>query len=236
MDINNLPKHIAIIPDGNRRWAKERNIPSFLGHKNGVDNAKRLAKKTRELGIRYFTGWMFSTENWLARSKEEMDGLFILVHSVVDDFKKQFMKDGTRFIHLGRKDRLPKDIIQSIKELEDMSKGNKEFTVAIAMDYGGRDEIIRATQAVISENLEITPGNIKAHLDTKDMPDPDLIIRTGFEKRLSGFMLWQSEYSEFYFPDCYFPDFTPDKLEQAIEHFSKVDRRFGGNTLKEGIS
>ncbi len=235
MDTGNLPKHIAIIPDGNRRWAKERDVPSFFGHKSGVDNAKKLVKKTREMGIGYFTGWMFSTENWLARSKEEMDGLFSLVHSVVDDFKKQFMEDGTRFIHLGRKDRLPKDIIQSIKELEDASKDNKEFTVAIAMDYGGRDEITRATKAVISKGLEVTPENIKAHLDTRDMPDPDLIIRTGFEKRLSGFMLWQSEYSELYFPDCYFPDFVPDKLEKAVEHFSKVDRRFGGNSAKEGI-
>lgn len=234
-DIINIPKHIAIIPDGNRRWAKDKHMPSFFGHSNGVDNAKKLIKKTRELGIKYFTGWMFSTENWRARSKEEMDGLFSLVRGVTNEFKKQFMEDNTRFIHLGRKDRLPQDILNSINELEELSKNNDGFTVAIAMDYGGRDELTRAIEKIKASDQQVTPETIKAHLDTKDMPDPDLIIRTGFEKRLSGFMLWQSEYAELYFPECYFPDFTPDRLEEAVKHFAGVDRRFGGNSKNERI-
>ena len=220
--------HIAIIPDGNRRWAKERGLPAFEGHRRGAENFEHLLNTTRDLGIKYFTSWAFSTENW-KRTDEENGYLFSLAREFIKKYKKKFLSEKVRFMHIGREDRLPQDIVQALKDMEEETKMFDGFTTIIGMDYGGHDEILRAIDKIKSAGLEITAENIEKNLDTAGIPAPDLIIRTSGEQRLSGFMSWQSEYSEFYFPKEYFPDFGPVQLTQAVENFKNRERRFGGN-------
>lgn len=227
----NAPKHIAIIPDGNRRWAKAKGLPTLLGHKQGSDNFDVLVKKAESLGVKCISAWAFSTENW-KRDSEEVTYLFDLARELVKRYKDQCIQNKYRFIHLGRKDRLPEDILKTISELEELTKEFDNLIIAIGIDYGGHDELVRATKSLVSAGVEITSENIEAALDTKYLPKIDLIIRTGGEKRLSGFMSWQSEYAEFYFSDKFFPDFSESELEKAINDFMSRDRRFGGNTQK----
>ncbi len=224
-----VPTHICIIPDGNRRWAKSKNLPASMGHKRGVENTESLIEKAHEMGIKYLTGWALSTENWLSRPAEENNFLFGLLK---DFFKKQHdyaLKKGYRFLHIGRKDRLPEDILEILRTMEEDTKDFTEFTTIIGLDYGGQNELIRMMQKLKEQNLEITEENITNNLDTAGIPDPDFIIRTSGEQRLSGFMPWQSTYAEYYFPEIYFPDFGPNELEQAIEEYKNRNRRFGGN-------
>jgi undecaprenyl diphosphate synthase len=228
---SNIPFHIAIIPDGNRRWAKNRGLPTLEGHRQGALNFEKLLDEAKNLGVHAVSGWFFSTENW-KRTAEENTYLFNLARELVKQYKEKVLRDGIRFVHLGRKDRIPADIMAEINDLEEKSKHITEFVVGIAMDYGGHDELIRCYEKLNSQGLAPTIENIEANLDTKDMPMPDLIIRTGGEKRLSGFMSWQAEYSEFYFSDAFFPDFGPEQLKLAVEDFGKRDRRFGGDTKK----
>lgn len=228
---SNIPQHVAIIPDGNRRWAKERGLPAFEGHRRGAENFEHLINKSRDLGVKCFTGWAFSTENW-KRTEEENNFLFNLSRDFTKKYKQKFLDEKTRFVHLGRKDRLPNDIVQTLTDMEEETKEYLGFTVAIAMDYGGHDELLRAITKINALKFEITKENIEANLDTHKLPMPDLIIRTGGEQRLSGFMLWQSEYAEFYFPKMYFPDFGPSELELAIKDYSNRERRFGGDTKR----
>ncbi len=225
----NAPQHIAIIPDGNRRWAKERNLPSLLGHKKGSENFDLLLQKAQEMGIKCVSAWGFSTENW-KRDSEEVSYLFDLSRELIKNYHDRCIRDQQRFVHLGRKDRLPEDILKNISQLEEETKNFTNLTVAVGIDYGGHDELLRAINKITSQNLELTPENIEQNLDTAPLPKIDLIIRTGGEKRLSGFMSWQSEYAEFYFSDKYFPDFTTNDLEVAVKDFMSRDRRFGGNT------
>ncbi len=220
--------HIAIIPDGNRRWAKEKGLPAFEGHRRGAENFEHLLNTARDLGIKYFTSWAFSTENW-KRTEEENGYLFGLAREFIKKYKKKFLSEKVRFMHIGREDRLPQDIVQALKDMEEETKMFDGFTTIIGMDYGGHDEILRALDRIKLAGLEITPENIENNLDTAGIPAPDLIIRTSGEQRLSGFMSWQSEYSEFYFPQVYFPDFGPEQLIRAVEDFRGRNRRFGGN-------
>jgi undecaprenyl diphosphate synthase len=226
-----IPTHIAIIPDGNRRWAKEHGLPSLEGHRRGANNFEHLIKKARELGIKYFTGWAFSTENW-KRTQEENAYLFDLLRELAKKYKEEFIKEKMRFVHIGRKDRISDDIAKILQEFEEETKDFTDFTVAVAMDYGGHDELIRTIKKLEVKGLEPTKENIEANLDTKGIPMPDLIIRPGGELRLSGFMSWQCAYAEFYFPDVYFPDFGPEELEKAIDDYSERERRFGGDSKK----
>lgn len=224
-----VPLHVCIIPDGNRRWAKERNLPPYMGHKRSVENISSLIERAQKLGIRYLTGWALSTENWLKRPEDENKFLFNLLKEF---FKKQHdyaMKQQYRFRHIGRKDRLPSDIIEILKTMEEDTKDFTNFTTVIGLDYGGHNEIVRMMQRIKDQELEITEENIANNLDTAGIPDPDFIIRTSGEQRLSGFMPWQSAYAEYYFPNLYFPDFGPDELEKAIVEYSNRNRRFGGN-------
>lgn len=222
-------KHIAIIPDGNRRWAKEKGLPTFEGHRRGAENFERLLNTTRDLGIGYFTSWAFSTENW-KRTEEENKYLFDLARNFIKRYTKKFLSEKVRFVHLGRKDRIPTDVVEALDDMEKKTAHFTGFTTCIGMDYGGHDELLRALDKITKSGLPITPENIEKNLDTKGMPAPDLIIRTSGEQRLSGFMSWQSEYSEFVFPKTYFPDFGPEELKKAVEDFENRDRRFGGNT------
>jgi undecaprenyl diphosphate synthase len=226
---SNIPVHISIIPDGNRRWAKDHGLPTLEGHRKGVENAEKLVYKARELGIKYISGWLFSTENW-KRDAGEKSYLFGLAAEFANKYHKKFMAAKIRFLHIGRKDRIPHQIAEVLTKMENDTKDFKDFTVIVAMDYGGHDEIIRATQKVIEKGLKITEQSIEAHLDTAGIPAPDLIIRTSGEQRLSGFMSWQNAYSEFYFPKIHFPDFGPAELEKAVIEYGARERRFGGNS------
>jgi undecaprenyl diphosphate synthase len=221
-----LPSHVSIIMDGNRRWAKERGLPGPEGHRQGSITLEKLMNYAKKEGLQCLSAWAFSTENW-KRSKEEIDFLFTLVRKKMEMWKKKFIKDRVRFYHIGRKDRLPEDIRKVLEETEEATKDFEGLTIALAVDYGGHDETIRTIKKLVDGNIEITPENFESNLDTSGLPKIDLIIRTGGEKRLSGYMPWQSEYSELYFSDTYFPDFGPEKLNQAIKDYSSRERRFG---------
>ncbi|MFZ2664221.1 MAG: polyprenyl diphosphate synthase [Patescibacteria group bacterium] len=227
-NISSIPKHVAIIMDGNRRWAREKGFPSLEGHRKGADNFEKLAEKAKELGVLCFTGWAFSTENW-KRSKQEVKYLFSLIEELAGRYKKKCQEKKTKFIHIGRKDRIPERTKAVIEDVEDSTKDFNDFTVAMGIDYGGHDEMLRVMEKIKEKGEEITPENIEKNLDTASLPQIDLIIRTGGEKRLSGFMSWQCAYAELYFTDTYFPDFGPKQLEEAIRDFSQRERRFGGN-------
>jgi len=222
-----IPKHIAIIPDGNRRWAKEKGLPAVAGHRKGAENFEILLDTSRELGIEYFSTWVFSTENW-KRSDFEVKTLFDIFRDFTKTHTKKFVKEKIRFIHLGRKTKLPKDLIDTLYDLEDKTKEFTKNTFALGIDYGGHDEIIRTFNKLKKQGLDFTKENVEANLDTANMPMPDLIIRTSGEQRLSGFMLWQAAYAELYFPKVHYPDFTPKHLKKAVEEFSNRKRRFGG--------
>ena len=224
-----IPCHVAIIPDGNRRWAKTRGLPTFEGHRRGFDAIVKVARKARKMGIKVLTLWGFSTENW-QRSKAEVAYLMKLYERMIDKFLPEAKKDEARIVHLGRKDRLPKRLLKKIKEAEEVTKNNKKHILALALDYGGRDEILRAITRMTNDkkHLEkLTEGRFAQFLDTAGLPDPDLIIRTSGEQRISGLFPWQAAYAEFYFEPSHCPGFTPAKFEKAIKEYSKRQRRFG---------
>jgi undecaprenyl diphosphate synthase len=222
------PLHIAIIPDGNRRWAKEKGLPTFEGHRRGAENTIKLSRHIRKIGIPTLTFWAFSTENW-TRTKDEVQAIFGL-HYILSGYVKEAMQDKVRISHLGRRDRLPKDLLNAIEDAEEKTKDNTEYFLNIALDYGGHDEIIRAIQKLTHEELAtLTPETFSANLDTALLPhpNPDIIIRTGGEMRMSGFMPWQSTYAEFFFVDKYFPDLSEEDIDQIVEEFANRQRRFG---------
>lgn len=227
----NIPKHIAIIPDGNRRWARKRGMATFYGHKKGFDQSIELSKKARELRIKVLTFWAFSTENW-QRTKEEVNYLMQLYSQMIDKNLKIALKEKIRIIHLGRKDRIPKSLAEKIIQAEEKTADFNRYYLAIALDYGGRDELLRAVKQFRNSKFQpqnLTEENFNQFLDTKDLPypNPDLVIRTSGEVRTSGFMIWQAAYSEWIFYPKYFPDFTPEDLEKCIEEYSERQRRFG---------
>ncbi|MFA6532744.1 MAG: polyprenyl diphosphate synthase [Patescibacteria group bacterium] len=219
-----LPSHIAIIPDGNRRWAKERGKPAVEGHRYAAQTTlPNLTDELERLGIKYFTFWALSTENLTGRSKEELNNLFDLIRFFLKNKLKEFKKKQVRFKTIGDLTSLPEDLQKEISKITKDTEENEKMTIILGLNYGGRDEIIRA----IKKGKNLTKENLGNYLDTAGIPDPDLIIRTGGEKRLSGFMLWQSEYSELYFSDLYFPDFSAKELEKAVKNYSDRQRRFG---------
>lgn len=222
----NIPNHVAIIPDGNRRWAKEKGLHTYEGHKKGFDGLIKIAKKAREMGIKIFTVWAFSTENW-KRSKEEVAYLMKLYEIMLDKYLTDALKDNVRIIHLGRKDRINENLKRKIIIIEERTKNFDKSFLCVALDYGGRDEIIRAINN--KKSSEINENNFNQLLDTKDLPypNPDLIIRTSGEIRTSGFLTWQSAYSEYIFEKKYLPDYSEEDFERTINDFSKRQRRFG---------
>ena len=231
MDIKTLPNHIAIIPDGNRRWAKSHNLPAFEGHRKGAQTAVKIAKYLRKLGVHTLTLWVFSTEN-KSRDSKEVDNLMKLFEIYFDKLVADALKDNVRAIHLGRKDRIPMSLLKKIEDLEEKTKGFKEYTLNIALDYGGHDEIIRAVNKVKGERGKgkgIDEKEFESYLDTADQlyPDPDLIIRTSGEMRTSGLLPWQTVYSEYFFLDKYFPDLTEKDIDNALKKYSRRNRRFG---------
>lgn len=228
-----IPNHIAIILDGNRRWARNRGIPTLQGHTAGAKNLEKIAMYCDKIGVKYLTVYAFSTENW-KREKEEVDYLMKLFAKYIKDFDRKF-KDGTARIRLaGDIKRLPEDLQEKIIAIQEKTKNNTGITLNLCINYGGRDEIVNATK-VLAEKVkngelnidDITEDMISQNLRTGDAPDPDLFIRPGGEIRLSGFLLWQSSYSELYFADPLWPDFDEEELEKAIDEFNKRKRRFG---------
>ncbi len=235
-----VPDHIAIIPDGNRRWARAKGLHTFEGHKRGFNMAVKLARTARAWGIHTVTLWGFSTENW-DRTAEEVGYLMKLYERLVDNYLKEAKEDGVKIVHLGRKDRLPKSLMAKINKAEEETKNNKSYIMNIAIDYGGHDDIIRAVQKMISDKVpakDVDKKLFESYLDTHDQPYPyvDLMIRTSGEQRTSGMLLWQSAYTEYYFENDHFPDFTPEKLREAILDFSRRRRRFGGNDAVEHLA
>ena len=229
-----IPGHVAVILDGNGRWAKKRHLPRTMGHVQGSKVVEDMLYVVDELGVKYFTVYAFSTENW-KRSTEEVSTLMGILRTYLKDCVKKSMKNNVRCRVIGRKDELSKDIIDSINNLEEKTKNNTGLNFTIAINYGGRDEITRAVRELTKECIEkgidpdtITEDMISAHLDTRDIPDPDFLIRTSGEKRISNYLLWQCAYSEFDFPEVLWPDFNMDYLIEEIRKYNKRDRRFGG--------
>ena len=222
--------HVAIIMDGNRRWAKEKKLPVFLGHQKGYQQIEKIVNRADELGIKYITFWAFSTENW-KRNRDEVTYLLNLFRKVLKGklLDKLIKKNGKIFV-LGNIGAFPDDLQKEIARVMDESKNNTGIQVNIALNYGGREEIVQAVQKIVSEKIdqsEITEETLSQYLYTKNQPDPDLIIRTGGEQRLSGYLLWQSEYSELYFTDTFWPDFGEKAFDEAIAEYERRERRFG---------
>ena len=235
-DINkeNMPQHIAIIMDGNRRWAKEKGIETKLGNKAGAENLEKLANFANDIGLKYLTVYAFSTENW-KRTKEEVGALMVLLKSYVDKFLKRANTNNIKIRVLGDLERLDSGLRESIAEIVEKSSNNTGLTLNIAFNYGGRDEITNAVKHIAKdvENGkmkidEIDEQVISNKLYTCGEPDPDLLIRTGGELRISNFLLWQLAYTEFLFVDKYWPDFSEEDLLNAIHTFQTRKRRFGG--------
>lgn len=233
VESNKVPNHIAIILDGNRRWAKMRGLPTLQGHTEGADNLERIARYCSKIGVKYLTVYAFSTENW-KRTKEEVGYLMNLMADYISSFEVRF-KDSNAIIKLvGDIDRLPKKLQDSIIKIEEKTKNNTGLTLNLCINYGGREEIVNATKVIASKVssgelklTDINEGMFSTYLRTGNTPDPDSFIRAGGEKRLSGFLLWQSSYSELYFSDVLWPDFNELELDKAINEFNNRKRNFG---------
>ena len=235
MENTNVPNHIAIIMDGNRRWAKERMLPIKVGHKEGANTIEKIVRYANKLGIKHVTAYAFSTENW-KRSEEEVSALMSLLKQYLDDFSKKADTENFRIRVLGDISVLRKDLQDSIYEAMERTKNNTGVSFNIALNYGGRDEIVKATKAIAekvkNEEIsleEINEDTLSNHMYTYDIPDPDLLIRTSGELRLSGFLIWQMAYTEFLFIDKYWPDFNEKDLDEAIKVYQKRVRKFGAN-------
>ena len=227
VDMSRLPRHIAIIMDGNGRWAKKRGLPRTAGHKIGAETFRDIAAYCRELGVEYLTVYAFSTENW-KRPKDEVDTIMRLLEQYLQEAIDTMEKDQIRLRILGDATALSPKLQRMIDEANTVSSRNTGFQANICLNYGGRDEILHAARACAAAGEEITEENLEKHLYSAGLPDPDLIIRPSGELRLSNFLLWQCAYAEFYFCDTLWPDFDQQALDAAIIDYQKRDRRFGG--------
>ena len=230
----NIPQHIAIILDGNGRWAKAKGMPRNYGHAQGSKNVERICEEAYRIGVKYLTVYAFSTENW-NRPKDEVDALMKLLRNYMKTCLKTAAKNDMKVRVIGDKTGLDEDIRNRIAELEEATKDNGGLNFQIALNYGSRDEIVRAVRKVSEDVKEgkVKPEDIdekmfETYLDTHGIPDPDLMIRTSGELRLSNYLLWQLAYTEFYFTDIPWPDFTKEELSKAIEQYNRRDRRYGG--------
>ncbi|BCK00255.1 isoprenyl transferase [Anaerocolumna chitinilytica] len=229
-----IPKHVAIILDGNGRWAKKHMMPRNYGHVQGSKTVENICEEAYNMGVEYLTVYAFSTENW-KRPKEEVDALMKLLRSYLKNCQKTSSKNNMKVRVLGELDGLNKDIQDSVIELEKVSAANTGLNFQVALNYGGRDEILRAAKRLAEDyksgkvNLDsIKADDFSGYLDTRGIPDPDLMIRTSGEKRISNFLLWQLAYTEFYFTDTLWPDFNKAELRKAIEYYGNRKRNFGG--------
>ena len=234
MEHLNVPQHVAIILDGNGRWAKKKHLPRNMGHVQGSKTVERIIEDAYDLGIKYLTVYAFSTENW-KRPKDEVDALMKLLRDYLKNCIKRANKNNMKVWVIGDVSGLSQDLQDKIRQLEEASKDNTGINFTIALNYGSRDEMVRAMKHMAEDiqsgriqKEDITEASFQNYLDTRDLPDPDLMIRTSGEERLSNFMLWQLAYTEFYFTDVLWPDFNKKELKKAIEYYNGRDRRFGG--------
>lgn len=232
IDNMKIPQHVAIILDGNGRWAKSKGMPRNYGHMQGSKNVEIICEEAYKMGISYLTVYAFSTENW-ARPQDEVDALMKLLRNYMKTCLKTAEKNRMCVKIIGDKSGIPSDIVETINKLEEATKDNDGLHFQVALNYGSRDEILRAMNKILADTSEgkrtgeITGEEFESYLDTKGIPEPDLLIRTSGEQRLSNFLLWQLAYSEFYFTDVHWPDFSKEELMKAVEAYNKRNRRFG---------
>lgn len=229
LNMKQIPKHVVIIPDGNRRWAKKHGLESMEGHKKGLDVALNVVKGSRDIGVKILTLWGFSTENW-KRPQREIGYLMRIYTWFFKKHLKDLISDGVRFNWLGRRDRVPKQLRAILEKAEKETAKNKNYILNICIDYGGHDEIVRALKRLLRKGTPVSKINEEAiarSLDTAGQPDPDLLIRTSGEMRTSGIMPWQTVYTELFFSKLFFPDFSVAELKRAIGDYSRRRRRFG---------
>ena len=233
IDLNRLPRHVAIIMDGNGRWAQKRRQPRLFGHKAGAESVRDIVKTCREIGIEYLTLYAFSSENW-CRPEQEVSGLMSILKNFLESELPRMQKNDIRLMAIGDRQRLPEEVRESLERGIAATSGNSKLTLNLALSYGSRDELVRAVKTISSLCLkgELTPDQItdriiNENLDTSQMPDPDLLIRTGGEARLSNFLLWQVSYSEIYFTETMWPDFRKESFLQALLEYQSRERRFG---------
>jgi len=224
-----VPQHVAIIMDGNGRWAIQRGLPRLAGHKAGTENLRRVIRASVEFGVKYMTIYAFSTENW-GRPPEEVKGLMYILEDVIDRELNELSKEGVQLRHIGRLERLSPNLQEKVMDAIEATKDNDRLILNIAFNYGGRDEIVQAIQRMMKDG--VTPDKVSdelvgQYLYTAGVPDPDLIIRTSGELRVSNFLIWQAAYSEWYITPTYWPDFDREEYRQALEAFAQRDRRYG---------
>ena len=232
IDKNKLPKHIAITMDGNGRWAKEKGKLRVFGHKNGVTAVRDTVEAAAEIGIKYLTLYAFSTENW-NRPKKEVNALMALLVSSINKETKTLMENNIRLTTIGETDNLPKKAIKELKEAIEKTKNNNRLNLVLALSYSGRRDIINAVKNIVTNNIksnELTENVFQQYLSTKNVPNPELLIRTSGENRISNFLLWEIAYSELYFTNTLWPDFRRSDLEKAILDYQSRERRFGKTT------
>ena len=228
-NLKHLPQHVAIIMDGNGRWAKKRGLPRLAGHRQGVSTAQKVVETFMEYEIPYLTLYAFSTENW-NRPKREIDGIFKILEERLEEGVKFAQKNGIRICHLGKPDGLPLRLQERVKRALEITQNNARMTLSLAFNYGGRDEIVEAARRLITEGIsppKINEKVFRQYLYTANIPDPDLIVRTGGEMRLSNFLIWQSAYAEIYFTPVLWPDFGNEEIEKALIVYGQRQRRFG---------
>ncbi|HBM74624.1 MAG TPA: isoprenyl transferase [Clostridiaceae bacterium] len=230
---NDIPVHIAMIMDGNGRWAKKRLMPRIYGHKEGCENLRRITKACRRIGIRYLTVYAFSTENW-KRSRQEVSAIIELFYNYLKDTRTEFMENKIKLTVIGDKTKLNPSLQDIILQTEPMTRSQEGLHLQVAFNYGGRDEIKRAIQKMVADasvlQENITEEMISGYLDTANVPEPDILIRTGGQSRLSNYLLWELAYTELFFTDTLWPDFTEEELNKIIERYRTRERRFG-NTI-----
>jgi undecaprenyl diphosphate synthase len=224
-----IPHHVAIIMDGNGRWAAKRGLPRVAGHEHGTDNIRRITRAATEIGIEYLTLWAFSTENW-KRPAAEIEGIMRVLGEAIERETDELNRNGAQLRHIGSLDGLSDELRTSVIGAIDLTKNNHRLVLTLAFNYGGRQELVNAVRTLVASGAspdEITEESLARHLYTHDLPDPDLIVRTSGEVRMSNFLIWQAAYAELFFSPVLWPDFGPDDLLQAVLDYSRRERRFG---------
>jgi undecaprenyl diphosphate synthase len=236
LDPERLPVHVAMIMDGNGRWAKQQGRPRIFGHRAGTENLRNIIRACVEFDVRYLTVYAFSTENW-NRPEDEVKGLINILADALERELPELNRQGVRLRHIGRLERLPKPIMEKVVQAMEMTKNNQVLDICIAWNYGGRDEIVYAVQEIVKAGLkpeDITEETISRFLFTAEVPDPDLVVRTSGEYRTSNFLLYQTAYAEWYFPPVYWPDFGREEFHKALVDFASRERRFGKTSEQIG--
>ena len=233
-----IPQHVAIIMDGNGRWAAQRGLPRLAGHQQGTNNIRRITTAAAELGVQYLTLWAFSTDNW-RRPRDEIDGILQILAEVIERETDELHRQGAQLRHIGSLDGLEPELRAAVLAAINRTRENNRLVLTLAFNYSGRQELLAAVRDIVASGIPIetiTEATIKSHLFTRDLPDPDLIIRTSGEYRISNFLLWQSAYAEFFFTPTLWPDFGPDDLCEAVHEYGRRERRFGGVPADEAAT